>query len=355
MGWRAFFTKEWFQLRRNVAIVLVILVLLPGAAAVGTAAFQQTVPEDIPIGIVGEGEDVPEDEMALIQAGTSLYASPERYDSRPEAEAALEREDVYLVLAVPDGAFQEGEEVNVTLVSDQRVTPFQEPANYTESLLGSQLNSHLPADVTVQHERIGIKHSLSEYLVPTALMLMLVVYAFVYFPFELHRERDVFERVELTSRIETAVMAKIAFHALLLVVPLTVFQLVSLYLGYRIVHFSPHTIATIAVTFVYLAAIGGAITFATKLRRTGVFLNIGVMAGVLALSSFVYPVGFFSAARKTIATSLPTYHSMVMTRSSMMKESSLTLFSPRFELLVVFALVSVVVLLSSINYYRRTK
>ncbi len=249
MGLKAFFKKEWFQFRRNIAVVLVVLVLLPGSVAMGTAAFQQTVPEDIPIGITADGDNVSEADMAVVQAGTALYASPDRYESRSEAVAALEREDVYLVMVIPEGSFEEGEDVNVTLISDQRISPFQEAANYTESLLSYHLNERLPADVTVDHERIGIRHTLSEYLVPTALMLILVLYSFVYLPFELHRERDVFERVELQSRIEAAVGAKIAFHSILLILPLTVFQLVSLYAGYRISHFNLYTIAVIAVTF----------------------------------------------------------------------------------------------------------
>ncbi len=351
----AFFKKEWFQFRRNIGVVLVVLVLLPGAAAVGTAAFQQTIPEDVPIGIAAQEDTVAEEDMTMIQAGTALYASPSRYESREAAVTALEREDVYLVLLVPDGTFEEGEDVNVTLISDQRLSPFREASNYTASVLDYQLDERLPADVTVTHERIGIQHSLSEYLVPTALMLMLVLYSFVYLPFELYREREVFERVELQSRIETAVLAKIAFHSVLLVVPLTVFQLVSLHAGYRLSHFNPYTIAVIAVTFVYLTSISGLLMFASKLRRTGLYLNIGAMVGTLALSSFVFPVGFFSTIRKTIALSLPTYHSMVMIRSTMMKGVSLTLFSPRFELLVVFTVVTGVLLRSSIAYYRREK
>lgn len=355
MGLTAFLKKEWFQFRRNIAVVLVILVLLPGGAALGTAAFQQTVPEDIPIGITAADDDVAEQDMAVVQAGTALYASPDRYESRDEAVAALEREDVYLVMVIPEGAFEEGEDVNVTLISDQRLSPFQEPANYTQSLLDYHLNERLPSDVTVEHERIGVRYTLSEYLVPTALMLVLVLYSFLYLPFELHRERDVFERVDLQSRIETAVGAKIAFHSLLLVLPLTVFQLVSLFVGYRISHFNPYTIAIIAVTFVYLASIGGTIMFVTKLRRAGIFVNIGVMVGVLALSSFVFPVGFFSSVRKTIALTLPTYHSMVMMRSTMIKGVTLGLFRPRFEILVAFTILTALVLRSSIGYYRRAK
>lgn len=351
----AFFKKEWFQFRRNIGVVLVVLVLLPGAAAMGTAAFQQTIPEDVPIGIAAQDDTVAEQDMATIQAGTALYASPSRYDSRETAEKALEREDVYLVLLVPDGAFEEGADVNATMISDQRLAPFREASNYTASVLDYQLDERLPADVTVTHERVGVQHSLSEYLIPTALVLVLVLYSFVYFPFELYRERDVFERVELQSRIETAVLAKIAFHSVLLVIPLTVFQLVSLRAGYRLSHFNPHTIAVIAVTFVYLTSIAGLIMFASRLRRTGIYLNIGVMTGILALSSFVFPVGFFSSIRKTIALTLPTYHSMVMVRSTMMKGTSLALFSPRFELLVGFTVVMGVLLRSSINYYRRAK
>lgn len=354
MGFRAFFRKEVYASRRNVAVLLVLLVVLPGGAALGTAAFQQTIPEDIPIGVVPAGENVTEDELSVIRGGTAMYASPETYDSRAHAYDALHREEVYLVIVVPHGLFEEDANVSVTLVSDQRIVPFQDPANYTESSMAWQLDRQFPAEVHVEHERVGTQHTLSEYLVPTSLLAIVTLFSFVYLPLELHRERQVFERVELTSRIEAAVAAKLVFYGLLLVVPISVFQLVSFHLGYRIDHFNVYALGIVGLTYVYVSLFSSAVMFATRLRRVGLFINMGVMAAVFVLSSFVYPVGFFSSVRKEIALSLPTYYSMVITRSAMMKDASFAAFPERLTYLVVVAGITAVCFQLSVVYYRRT-
>lgn len=354
MGFRAFLQKEWYGSRRNLAVLLVLLVILPGAAALGTAAFQHTIPQDIPIGVAPDGENVTEDEISVIKGGTAMYASPERYESPDSARAALEREDVYLVIEVPHGLFNESADVNVTLVSDQRMAPFQDPANYTESSLSYHLDRQFPADVTVNHQRIGVQQTLSEYLVPTALLSMVILFGFLYLPLELHREQAIFERVELASRVEAALAAKLVFYGVLLVVPVMVFQLVGLWLGYRVNHFNPHALAIIALTFIYVSSTSAGVMFFTRLKRVGVFLNMGLLAAVFTLSSFVYPVGFFSAVRKEIALMLPSYHSMVIVRSALLKGTPLSAFTNEVAYLLGVTVVSLVFLQASIMYYRRS-
>ena len=354
MGFRAFFRKEWYASRRNVAVLLVLLVVLPGSAALGTAAFQQTIPEDIPIGVAPQDEAVTQDELAVIRGGTAMYAAPQTYDSTADARGALEREEVYLVIEVPHGLFDDDADVTVTVVSDQRITPFQDPANYTESMLRFHLSRNLPADVSVTHERIGTQYTLSEYLVPTALLVIVMLYAFIYLPLELHRERTVFERVELTSRIESAVAAKIAFHGVLLTIPIITFQVVGYALDYRIDHFNPDALAVVTITFVYVSALSAAVMFATRLKRVGIFLNMALMASVFTMSSFIYPVGFFSSIRKEIALSSPSYYSMVITRSTIMKELPLGAFADAVAFLVAFTVATLIALQLSVLYYRRT-
>jgi ABC-2 type transport system permease protein len=355
MRLRAFLKKEWFQLRRNVGVVLVLLILLPGGAALGTAAYQQTIPEDVPVGIVPADDRVTQEELGIVHVGASIYASPIQYETTEEAIRALEREEVYLVLVIPHGLLEEDASVTVTQVSDQRLAQFREPANYTEVVLSNRLNRELPSDVTVEHQRIGIPYSLSEYLVPPALMLITVLFAFVYFPFELYREKHVYDRVDILSQIESAITAKIAFHALLLLVPITIFRLVGFALGYRIQHFGISILLIMMLSFLYMAALSGAIMFAFRLRRAGVFLNFGVLAGVLAFSSLVFPVGFLSSVRKSIALHLPTYHSMVILRGAMMKEMTLRAFADRLLWLLLFTAVTIVLLRWGINHYRRAR
>lgn len=352
-GLRGFLLREWYWSRRNLVVLLVLLIAIPAGAALGTAAFQQTIPEDIPIGVVAQDDDVTADELSVIRGGTALYASPIEYDTGTEARSALEREEVYLIIEVPHGLFDEDHDVVVRIVSDDRLAPFQEPANYTASVLESSLDSAVSASVTVEHERIGMQSTLSEYLVPTALMVIVILLAFLYIPLELFRERDVFDRVSLVSRIEIALLAKLLVSVILLVIPLVVFQLVSMQLGYRLDHFNLHTMSIIGLTFVYAACIAASIMFFARLSRVGLFANLLVLGGVLTMSSFIYPVGFFSSIRKQLAQTSPFYHSMVITRSTLLKDLGLPAFSSALQYLFVVLVASLLVLQLSIIYYRR--
>ncbi|MFB6133883.1 MAG: ABC transporter permease [Halanaeroarchaeum sp.] len=355
MKLRPFLRKEWYQTRRNVGVILVVLILLPGAAALGTAAFQKTLPEDIPVGIAPASEEVSEHEMRLVQAGTSVYAAPVRFESPAAARAALVREKVYLAFVIPPDIMESGADVTITQISDQRMAPFQDPANYTQAVLQWRLNDKLPSDVTIEQERIGTKLTLSEYMVPTALMILVVLYSFIVFPFELRRERDVYDRVDLHDDVGGAVLAKILFHGAMLIVPLTVFQLVGFAFGYRIQHFDPSTMAIVGLTFVYMAATSGSIMFFARLRRAGIFANVGVMALVLSFSGFVFPVGFFSTIRKEITTVTPTYHSMRIARSTMLKDATLQMFGESLVALLGFTVVMILTMRWGINAYRRRR
>lgn len=353
MGVRAFLGKERFASRRNVAVLILLLVVLPGAAAFGTAAFQQSMPQDVPIGIAPEDETVTEDELSVVRGGVAMHATPETYDSTEEARHALSREEVYLVIAVPHGLFDEDRNVTATVVSDQRLVTLQEPSEYTASALEERLDERLPADVDVEQERVGQAYTLSEYLVPTGLLTIIALFAVLYLPFELRQERSVFERVEVESRVEAAVAAKIAHYGLLMIVPISTFQLVSLYLGYRVSHFAVETIAVLGLTFLYLSAASAAIMFLLHLRKVGLFVNLGLVMGAFVFSGLVYPAGFFSVQHLEITRSIPLHYSMIITRSTMLKDAPLSLFADWLLALGVLAVVALVALKGSIIYYRR--
>ncbi len=355
MGVRAFLQKERYASRRNVAVLVLLLVVLPAAAAFGTAAFEHTIPQDTPVGIAPQDETVTADELDVISSGVALHATPESYDSTDDARRALSREEVYLVVEVPPGLFDAETNATATLVSDQRLAPFQDPSEYTASTMETELDRQLPATVRVEHDRVGDQYTLSEYLVPTGLLTILVLFAFMYLPFELRQERSVLERVAIESRIEAAVAAKIAHYGVLMIVPVSTFQLVSIYLGYRVTHFTVQTFAVLGITFVYLAAVSAVIMFLTGLRRLGLFINLAVMTGAFVFAGFIYPAGFFSALRLEITRSLPLHYSMIMTRSTMLKDTSLSLFADWLLALGLFTGGTLVALQLSIMYYRRTR
>ena len=354
MGLRAFLRKERYASRRNLAVLVLLLVVLPGAAAFGTTAFQHSLPENVPIGIAPQDETVTEDELGVVSGGVATQATPKTYDSTADARHALSREEVYLVIEVPPDLFDEEANATVTVVSDQRLVTFQEPSELIVAAIDDQLDRQLPATIDAEHERIGDDYSLSEYLIPTGLLTIVVLFTFLYLPFEVRQERAVFERVALTSRIEAAVGAKLVHYGVLMVVPLSTFQLVSLYLGYDVSHFTVDTFAVLGVTVVALAATSTAVMFAFRLRRIGLFVNLALLTGTVVFSGLVYPVGFFSLLRLRIVRSLPTHYAMIITRSTMTKDASLVLFADWMVGLVGCAVLAVLALQASIVYYRRT-
>ena len=349
----ALLRKEAITVRRNLGLILVLLVVLPGGIVAGTAVFEQTIPRDVPVGVVAEG-DATDDDVAIAEAGLVAFATPIEYDSSAAAREALQREEVYLVVSVPSDVMIEGNEANVTIVSDHAFVPFEEPVNESLGLAASEFDRAVPADVSVDHERVGEPRSLSEFLVPTGLFAFVTLYALVYLPYQVRSERLVLDRLQTESRLETVVASKLLFYGGALIVPAAVVAAVTTWLGYDVAVLSPATLAVLGLTFWYLAAIGLAVLFVLGLRQSALFVNLGLALAVFGLSSVVYPVGFFSTSQRMIARALPTHYSAITTRSTMLRDTPTSLYADYLLWLAATALVSFVVLkLALVGYQRR--
>jgi len=320
------FRKEWIALRRNLGVVVVLLILLPGVFVAGTVVFERTIPEDVPMGVVA-GEGATQDEVDVVSAGISVLSTPRTYDTPEAAREGLQREEVYLVVIVPAGILDPNADVTFTIISDNGFVPLDEPAAESADLIESLLDSLLPASVTVDQERQGSEQSLSEFLVPTGLFTFLVLYGLIYLPYQVHADRNVIDRLRTESAVGQYVTTKLAFGGLLLAIPFAVVAGAAEWIGYEIAVVTPLAAGVAAVSFLALAAGGLAVLFVLGLGRSALFVNLGLSIGVLTMSSLLFPVGFFSPLRTTISRALPTHYAMITLRSAMLRDAPAALYT----------------------------
>jgi ABC-2 type transport system permease protein len=355
MSLPSLFRKELLWSRHRILTLVLLLLLLPAFFAYTTVIFQTVVPEDTPIAIVPETDDVSADGLDIIEGGAALFSAPERYESEERAMRALRREEVYAVLVVPPGILDESTtDATFTLAIDGGMVPFGDPSIAIRNIMEPRLNQNLPADIRVERTVVGAERTLSEFLVPVFMMGMVLLFAFTYFPYNLARESDVLERVLVSTSLDAVIATKILYHAVLLLVPIGAFAVAANALGYSVAVLSPSAIAVFLLTFVYLAAISAAVMVLTDFSALGRFCNVALLFGSITFSSLVYPVGFFSPLRKELARSIPLHHSMVASRSLTLKQVDASLFADRFLLLGGFTLASLLALKLAIEHYKRT-
>ncbi|WP_247002522.1 ABC transporter permease [Halosolutus gelatinilyticus] len=350
----ALLRKEAIATRRNLGLAIVLLVVLPGAIVAGTLVFEQTIPRDVPVGVVAD-DGASANDVAIVRAGIASFATPQEYETSDEATRALRREEIYLVIRVPGSLMDSEANATVTVRSDHAFVPFEEPVDESVGLVESELDRAFPATVSVEHERVGDPRTLSEFLVPTGVFVFVVLYALVYLPYQVRSERLVLDRLQTESRLDLVVASKLLFHGALLVIPAAIVAAVAAWAGIDVAALSPSTLFVLAVTFVYLAAIGLAVCFALRLTKTALFANLAVALGVFALSSLVYPVGFFSPVQGTISRALPTHYSAIAIRSTMLRDAPIALYADYLSWLAATAIGSLVALKLALAVYQRRR
>lgn len=349
----ALLRKELLTVRRNLGLFVVLLVVVPAALAAGTAAYQQTVPQDVPVAVAPADDATAEEDLSLVRGAVQFFAEPEAYEDREAATRALEREEVYMAFLVPPGLSEEGNEATVTVLSDRTNAPLQDPAELALEMLETQFDALAPADVSFEMEGFGTERSLSAFMLPSALFALVVLYALVYLPYQVREERRVMDRLRTETSLELVVASKLLFYGALVVLPAATISAAARYFEYGFGALAPQTLLVLALTFLYLAAAGLAVLFFMRLRQAAVFVNLGLAIGALALSGLLYPVGFYSEVRKTIARSLPTHYSVVTLRGTMLRDAPLSLYGDYLGGLAASVLVAALLLGVSLRYYER--
>ncbi|WP_123532865.1 ABC transporter permease [Halosimplex salinum] len=344
--------KELFWLRRNWGAVALVFLLAPALFGLATASFDQTVPRDVPVAVTPASDAVTDDELEAVTGLVGTVSAPRQFDSPEDARTALRRERVYGVLTVGSGLYESGANVTLSVAIDGGMVTYTEPSRVVTATLRDRAEV-FPSTVTVERRVDGPQRTLPEFLFATALVYLLAGYAFTYVPYHLARERRVFERVRVESSLWSLLAAKAVLFAALGALAVCSIGLVGAALVYRVAVADPVTLGVLGLTGVALVAVGLGVSFLTRFSVAGRFVNVALLAGLVAFSNPVYPTGFFSATRRTLAGWMPVYHATVVVRGLALKGLSPGLFTDRLLLAGGFAAASVCWLAGAVVAYER--
>jgi ABC-2 type transport system permease protein len=354
-------SKELRWSRHRIVTLLLLLLVLPGFFAGTTVIFQDVIPKDSPVAIAPASENVSATELDFVRGSLTFISDPVVYENRATAIHDLRREQVYAVLAVPPDILAGpggnesalAENATFTLYVDGSMVPYNEPSKAIRGALRGYLNRNLEPRVSVERRVVGPERSLAEYLLPVFLLGIVLLFAFAYLPYNLASEADVLDRLRVEASLDAVVVSKLLFVGGLLVVPVVAFHAVATYLGYSVDLLAPGAVGTYLLTFWYLGAISTTVMLLTDFSTFGRFLNVALLFAVLTVSSLVYPVGFFSALRREIARQVPLHYSMIVIRSTSLKNLEASLFADWIAGLVGFTVGTGIVLKLAIEWYKR--
>lgn len=323
MTFASFLRKELFWSRRRAVALLLLFVVLPGAFAYSTVAFNTVLPTDTPVAVVPQSEAVGQADIGMTQIGLAQFTDPTVYETQAAARSALSRERVYAIVTVPPNLTESTARKTFHVYVDGSVVPYQQPSKLVVSVMRFVLRERLDAGVDIQRHILGQKHTLSEYLVPTLSLALVMLLALAYVPHNLAGERAALERLRVEASLESMLGAKLAFFAALLVAPVLVFTLATAVYGYRVAAAAPGAVAVYALTFLFLAAFASAVTLLTRFSAWGRLLNVVVLFFLLTFSGLVYPAGFFSPDRRELVRLLPTHYAAVAARGFTLRDAGL--------------------------------
>lgn len=354
MSIRSLLKKEGHWSRRNVLVLVFLLLVLPTFFATTSAMFQDVVPREVPVAVVPEDEEVTDDELRIVEGGIGVFTDPQIVESEEDAVEALQREQVYGIVTVPPDITDPEAEAEFRLTVDGSIVPFQEPSQVIVGLMEFQLDDVLAADISAERTVIGEEKDLQEYLFPSFLMVVIIFFAFTYVPYNLKREETVLDRLKVESSLEAVVMAKLLYYTVLMLGPILIFHVAAIYYGHTIDSLAPGAIVAFLLTFVLLSTVSMTIMVLTRFSSVGQFTNVVLMLGTIGLSALAFPVGFFSSIRTTIARLLPPHYSMIIARSTMLKEMQLSAFTDWVLGFLALIALGLLALKLSIVYHRRT-
>ena len=350
MSLRSFLYRETRWVRHNAAALVIVLIVLPAMFAGATMAFQQVIPRDTPVAIVPASDAVEDDSVEAIRGIAATFSRPHTYDDPAAAKRALAREEVYAVFVVPPGLLDEHEPSNVEMIVEEEMVPYEQPSLAIRSILDGNLRDVIPS-ATVSRTAVGQDKTLSEFLVSASALLLTMVYAFVLIPHVVAGERDVYRRVRVSSSLGKLLTAKFATFTALMLVPIVGGQVIASEFGMGVNLLAPAAVGVTLLTFVYLAAVAVAVMFLFGFSTLGRLVNVALLFGLVVFSSMVYPAGFFSPLRRTVAKLLPTHYSMIVQRGVSLKDNAAGMYADYLAVLVGVTILALVALYGSVRYY----
>ncbi|MFB6104341.1 MAG: ABC transporter permease [Halobacteriaceae archaeon] len=345
-------TKELTWSRRRIVPLFLLVVVLPASFAYVTTGFDDVLPTDTPVAIVAQSDAVTQDDIAIGRAALTFFSDPRTFDDNASAFEALRREQVYAVVTVPPGVTNESTTSTFHVYVHGSMVPYHQPSEAVVSVLRYRLRSVLSGSVTIQRHIIGQRHSLSAYLIPTFVMVLVMLLALGYLPYTLAADQPALDRLRVDANLDAVVAAKLLYYAAVLVVPLAVFQAASTVLGYGL-SLTIGTVIVSVLTFLTLGAIGCAIALITRFSPWGRLANILLLMGLFLFSGLLYPAGFFSPVRRTIVRLLPTHYATILLRSSLLRSTPAVTPGRWYLGLLALTVVATLVLAGSIRIYER--
>lgn len=344
--------KELTWSRHQLLPLVLILLVVPGTAAFTALGFQHVLPEDTPVAVV-PGDETTEDEYDVVAAVLTSFADPVRYDSKEAAMTAMEREQVYAVITVPHGLFNESANVTLTMYRDGNVVPYERPGRAVGNIADRALSRIVPAEVHVRQVEVGTDRTLSQYLVPSFLMILLLLLSFGYLPYALVSEAPVLDRVRFRSSLAPVVVGKVATFTVLSMVPVTVMAAASAYIGYGVDLLAPGALLVFALTVLYTSAFAAAVTVLARFESWGRLANLALMLFVFTFAGIVYPVGFFSAVRRELVRYVPVHYSMIAARGHVLKGAGVADLTTEYAILAATTVACLALLWGSMRVYER--
>ena len=354
--------KEIHWSKRNFLILGFLLILVPATFAWSTIAFQETVPEDIPVAVVAQDGNVTDDDLNRVKTALVLNSKPTVVndddrtvaENKAKAREMLRREEVYAVIEVPSNVGESPEaEANFTLTIDGSIAPITEAAPFIVELVEGETD-RVEGSISATVEVVDEEKGLGEYLYPAYMMALLIFFAFTYFPYELRRDANVLDRLRVETTVERVVASKLIYLGVLMLLPLAVFHAVSWNFGYGVNTTSPAALGVLLLTFLGLSTISATVMVLSRFSGAGQFVNLLGALGILTASAIAFPRGSLSSIRPIIAQFLPTHYAAVTVRSLMLKDVGVSTYYDMIAVVVGMALLGTIALKGSIIYYRRT-
>ncbi len=357
--------KEIHWSKRNFLVLGFLLILVPATFAWSTIAFQETVPEDIPVAVVAEDDNVTADDLNRVKSALVLNSKPtvvnvdgkSAEENKKKAVDMLRREEVYAVIEVPGNVGESPEaEANFTLTIDRTIAPINEAAPFIVELVEGETD-RVEGSVSAEVQRINEENTekgLGEYLYPAYMMALLIFFAFTYFPYELRRDANVLDRLRVETTVERVVASKLLYIGVLMSLPLVVFHVIGWNFGYAVDTTSPVALGVLLVTFLGMSALSATVMVLSRFSGVGQFVNLLAMLGALTASAVAFPRGSLSSVRPLVAQFLPIHYAGVTVRSLMLKNVSAGQYTDMILVTVGMLALGAIALKGSIVYYRRT-
>lgn len=338
--------------RKKVPLA-VLFVVVPAVFVYGTLGFEHVLPTSVPVAVAPQTPNVTGDDVNIVKGAVTLFSQPVTYPSKPAAMTALSREQVYAVVTVPANLTASSGRAVIDIYVSGSVVPYQEPAQVLAAVADRGLSSLLDRPVDVTYTVVGTERTLSAYLLPTFLMVLVMLVAFAYLPYTLASEEAAMDRLRLETSLSRVVATKLAVFAALVAVPILVFEATSEWMGNSVDLLSPGVFAIYLLTFLLCGTLAAAITVALRFSAWGRLANLAVLLFALAFSGLAYPRGFFSPARREFVQHVPTYYAMVAARGYALRDQPIGTYADWLAMLVGVLAISIALFAGSVRYYER--